>query len=183
MRNLLAVARAIDWFNERVGRIVSWLALFMVVEQFVIVLMRYVFGEGSIAMQESVIYMHATVFMMAAGYTLLHNGHVRCDIVYAAAAVRHRAWVDLFGVAFFLMPMAVVIGIVSWPYVAESWRIHEHSLQGNLGLPIVYILKSVILGFVIVIMLQGIALALHSLFVILGIEQQRPVEAEEIEGM
>ncbi len=83
MRFLQGLARAIDRLNEAIGVSVAWLALFTVLVEFAVVLMRYVFGVGSVKMQESIVYMHATVFMVAAGYTLLHNGHVRCDIFYA----------------------------------------------------------------------------------------------------
>ena len=71
---LSSLVRTVDTLNERLGQAVSWLALFMVVVQFAVVLMRYVFGVGWIWVQESIIYMHAIVFLIAAGYTLLHNG-------------------------------------------------------------------------------------------------------------
>jgi TRAP-type mannitol/chloroaromatic compound transport system permease small subunit len=85
VRSLQGLAHAIDRLNEWIGVSVAWLALLTVLAEFTVVLMRYVFGVGSVKMQESIVYMHATVFMVAAGYTLLHNGHVRCDIFYAAA--------------------------------------------------------------------------------------------------
>ena len=90
VRSLQGLARAIDRLNEGIGVSVAWLALFTVLVEFAVVLMRYVFGVGSVKMQESIVYMHATVFMVAAGYTLLHNGHVRCDIFYAAATPRRQ---------------------------------------------------------------------------------------------
>ena len=99
MRFLQRLARAIDRLNETIGVSVAWLALLTVLVEFAVVLMRYVFGVGSVKMQELIVYMHATVFMVAAGYTLLHNGHVRCDIFYAAASPRRKALIDLIGVA------------------------------------------------------------------------------------
>lgn len=94
----------IDGLNERLGRVVSWLALLMVMIQFIVVIQRYVFGIGSIWMQESIVYMHGMLFMLAAGYTLLHNGHVRVDVFYREATPRRKALTDLFGSLFFLLP-------------------------------------------------------------------------------
>ena len=82
MTALARIAGWIDTLNEGIGRAVSWLALLMVLVQFIVVLQRYVFGIGSIFMQESIVYMHGTLFMLVAGYTLLHNGHVRVDVFY-----------------------------------------------------------------------------------------------------
>ena len=95
MNILGAVARAIDAVNERIGRGVAWFALLMVLLQFTVVVMRYVFGLGSIFMQEGVIYLHAALFLCGAGYTLLHGGHVRVDIFYRDASPRRKALVDL----------------------------------------------------------------------------------------
>jgi TRAP-type mannitol/chloroaromatic compound transport system permease small subunit len=170
VRSLQGLARAIDWLNERVGVTVAWLALAVVLVEFTVVLMRYVFGVGSVKMQESIVYMHATVFMVAAGYTLLHDGHVRCDIFYAAASPRRRALVDLFGVAVFLLPTCILIAWAAWPYVAQAWTIREGSPEGSLGIPGVFLLKSVILVFAALVTLQGIALALHSALRLAGLE-------------
>ena len=98
---IAALTRAIDVVNEHVGRVASWLALLMVLLQFVVVVMRYIFGWGFIAMQEGVIYLHATLFLVGAGYTLLHGGHVRVDIFYRDARPRRRALIDLLGVILF----------------------------------------------------------------------------------
>jgi TRAP-type mannitol/chloroaromatic compound transport system permease small subunit len=159
VKALHGVARAIDALNEGVGVTVAWLALFMVLLEFVVVLMRYVFGVGSVKMQESIVYMHAIVFMVAAGYTLLHNGHVRCDVFYARASPRRKACVDLIGVFVFLLPMCAMIAVVAWPYVAAAWAVREGSPEGSLGIPGVYLLKSVILVFAALMTLQGLALA------------------------
>ena len=105
MRALAAAARAIDAVNETVGRAAAWLALAMVLLEFVVVVMRYVFGVGFIAMQEGVIYLHAGLFLVGAGYTLLHGGHVRVDIFYRDAPPARRAVVDLAGVVLFLLPV------------------------------------------------------------------------------
>jgi TRAP-type mannitol/chloroaromatic compound transport system permease small subunit len=166
VRLLLYFARAIDGLNEGLGRTVAWLALILVLLQFVIVVMRYVFGLGSVKLQESIVYMHAMLFMLAAGYTLLHDGHVRCDIFYSTASPRAKALVDLFGVVVFLLPTCALIAWVAWPYVAASWAVREGSPEGSLGIPGVFLLKTVILVFAGLVTLQGLALGIHSLLVL-----------------
>ena len=170
MGPLQITARAIDRLNEAIGVSVAWLALLTVLVEFTVVLMRYVFGVGSVKMQESIVYMHATVFMVAAGYTLLHNGHVRCDIFYAAAAPRRKALIDLIGVFIFLLPMCALIAWVASPYVAAAWAVREGSPEGSLGIPGVFLLKSIILVFAGLLALQGVALALHSVLRLAGVE-------------
>lgn len=177
MRALHGVARAVDALNEAIGVTVAWVALLMVLLEFVVVLMRYVFGIGSVKMQESIVYMHAIVFMVAAGYTLLHNGHVRCDVFYAAAPPRKKALIDLFGVLVFLLPTCVVILWVGWPYVAAAWAVREGSPEGSLGIPGVYLLKTVILVFAALVALQGLALAARSVLRLAGIDE--PLAADD----
>ncbi|WP_422363364.1 TRAP transporter small permease subunit [Pyruvatibacter mobilis] len=159
----------IDGLNERLGRVVSWLALLMVVVQFIVVIQRYVFGIGSIWMQESIVYMHGMLFMLAAGYTLLHNGHVRVDVFYREATPRRKALTDLFGSLFFLLPMCAAIIWLAWPYVSSSWSILEGSKETS-GIHGVYLLKSVIIAFAVLVALQGVSLALHSLQILSGQE-------------
>ncbi|MFD2207630.1 TRAP transporter small permease subunit, partial [Kiloniella antarctica] len=119
MAGFLSLAKAIDSLNNKIGHSVAWLALFMVLVQFIVVLMRYVFGIGSIFMQESIIYMHGFLFMLGAGYTLLHGGHVRVDIFYGAASEKKQAIVDFIGTIVFLFPVLILIMIYGLPYVAD----------------------------------------------------------------
>jgi TRAP-type mannitol/chloroaromatic compound transport system permease small subunit len=170
VRSLQGLAHAIDRLNETIGVTVAWLALATVLVEFTVVLMRYVFGVGSVKMQESIVYMHGIVFMGAAGYTLLHNGHVRCDIFYAAASPQRKALIDLIGVFIFLLPMCALIAWVAWPYVAAAWAVREGSQEGSLGIPGVYLLKSIILVFAGLVALQGVSLALHSALRLADIE-------------
>lgn len=142
----------------------AWLTLGMVLVQFMIVVLRYVFGIGIIALQESVIWMHAIVFMLAAGYTLGADGHVRVDIFYRTAAPRIKAAIDLAGVVLFLWPVSAIIAWMGWPFVVFSWRIMESSPETS-GLPALYLLKSVIVVMPILLILQGMALAIRSLIV------------------
>ena len=170
MKALQLIARAIDAINERVGHTLAWLALLMVLTQFVVVVMRYAFGIGSVVMQESIVYMHATLFLAVAGYTLLRNGHVRCDIFYADATPKRKALVDIFGVFVFLLPMCALVTWTAWPYVVAAWAVYEGSPEGGLGIRGVYLLKSTILVFAVLVALQGLSLAAHSLLLLLGVE-------------
>ena len=168
MQSLTALARRIDAFNEVIGRFVSWVALVMVLLQVVIVLMRYVFGVGSIMMQESIVYMHAILFMATAGYTLAHNGHVRIDIFYREASPRTKAAVDLFGSLFFLMPVCILILWVSWTYVAVSWSVFEGSKETS-GIPAVFLLKSLIQVFAVLVCLQAVSVAVGAACTLFGL--------------
>jgi TRAP-type mannitol/chloroaromatic compound transport system permease small subunit len=182
MNRARAVVRTIDMVNERIGRAVSWLALIMVLVQMIVVVMRYVFGVSWLALQESIVYMHAAIFLAAAGYTLLHDGHVRVDIFYRPASERRQAFVDLVGAVCFLLPMAVAIFSISWPYVMKSWKVLETSQEGS-GLPAVFLLKTVILIYAALVALQGISLALRSLMTISGVAPPpRPAEVAAAEA-
>ena len=174
MSALARFAGLIDRINDTVGRWISWLALFMVLVQFALVIMRYVFGVGSILVQESLYYGHGTLFMIAAGYTLLKDGHVRVDVFYRAAAPRRKAVVDLCGVLFLLLPVCILLWWTSFPYVIDSWKVLEGSRETS-GIPGVFLLKSVILVFVVLIGLQGISLAIRSLQVLSGQAPARPL--------
>jgi len=167
MKFLQSVANSIDFLNERIGRIISWLTLGMVLLTFMVVMLRYAFNLGWIAMQESITYMHAVVFMLGAAYTLKHNGHVRVDIFYGKLKPRGRAWVDLAGAILLLLPVAGFILWVSWGYVATSWLLLEGSREQG-GLPGVFLLKSTILLLGLLLILQGLSQAIHSLLVIRG---------------
>jgi len=167
VNKLAAFSRAIDQLNEYFGRGAAWSAFAMVLLQFTVVIMRYVFGIGSILMQEGVIYLHAALFLCGAGYTLLHGGHVRVDIFYRTASRRHKALVDLLGVIFFLFPVCVIIAWAALPYVGQSWGTWEGSKETS-GIPAVFALKSLILLFVALVALQGISLALRSFLTLSG---------------
>ncbi|MCK5639779.1 MAG: TRAP transporter small permease subunit [Gammaproteobacteria bacterium] len=159
MQRLENLSRRLDTINEWVGRTVAWLTLAMVVITFTVVVLRYLFNIGWIAMQESITYMHALVFMLGAAYTLKHEGHVRVDIFYRKFSPRTRAWVDLLGTLFLLLPVCLFIFWVSWDYVAASWRVLEGSQETG-GLPLVFLLKSIIPLMAGLMILQGLSLAI-----------------------
>ncbi|MEM7695595.1 MAG: TRAP transporter small permease subunit [Pseudomonadota bacterium] len=161
-----AIAGTLDRTNRFIGQAVSWLILAMVIVQFGVVVMRYVFGVGDLWAQESIIYMHGTLFMLAAAYTLSEDGHVRVDIFYRAASPRYRALVNFFGSIFLLIPVAITITLSSWGYVENSWRIFERSMESS-GIPGVFLLKTAIPMFALLIAAQGVVLALRALMVLL----------------
>jgi len=155
------IADRIDRINAAIGLAAAWCCLFVVLAEFAVVVMRYAFGIGSIALQEAVIYAHAALFMLAAAWTLQIGGHVRVDIFYARARPRTQALVDLCGALVFLIPFAVVLALLSIPYAARSWAILEHSREAS-GLPLVYLLKTLIPLFALLIGLQGVAQAIRA---------------------
>ncbi len=143
----------------------------MVIVQFTVVILRYVFGVGSIMLQESVVYLHAILFLAGSAYTLLHGGHVRVDIFYRHAKARKKALIDLVGVVIFLIPVCALIWWVSWPYVVNSWLVFEGSRETS-GIQAVFLLKTVILLFSALMLIQGISLAARSLIVLAGVEKR-----------
>lgn len=157
---------AIEALVERVGRGVSWLTLALVVVMVCIVVLRYVFNEGAIKLQESVLYLHSMVFLLGAAFTLKHGGHVRVDIFYRGMSERRQAMVDAAGVLFLLVPTCLFILVVSMPYVVSSWQLLEGSREPG-GLPAVFLLKSLIPLAMVLLLLQGVVLLVRSLRVLL----------------
>ncbi len=148
---------------------ISWLTLGMVVLTFVIVVMRHVFDAGHIWMQEAVTWMHAAVFMLGAAYALERDQHVRVDVFYRDMSERSRAWVDLLGVLFLLLPLCGFFIWVSWDYVISSWQIHEGSRQAQgLGYPATPLSKSLLLIMPALVFLQATAMAATALQVLIG---------------
>jgi TRAP-type mannitol/chloroaromatic compound transport system permease small subunit len=166
MRNTVArIADGIDRITAAIGRIATWCSLYVVAAEFAVVVLRYVVGFGSIRLQESVLYAHAGLFMLAAAWTLQIDGHVRVDVFYARNTPRARAIVDLLGSVVFLLPFATVLFILSLLYVERSWHILEGSPQPS-GLPLVYLLKTIILVFAASIGLQGLAQAIRAALIL-----------------
>ena len=150
------LADRLDTVNRATGFAVRWLALVMVLVQFVIVLLRYVFGVSFIWLNESVLYMHGALFMLGAGYTLLVDEHVRVDIFYGKAGPRGRAIIDVFGHLFLLLPAMIVLLIYSWPSVRNSWAVLEGPVSVG-GIPASFLLKSLIPAFAVLVMVQALA--------------------------
>lgn len=158
---LLRLATALESVSVAVGRSVALLTAVMVLVTAVVVLLRYLFGLGWIWLQESITWMHAAVFMLAAAYTLAREEHVRVDVFYREMSPRARAWVDLVGTLVLLLPVCVFLLWSGWGYVSASWGISEASQEAG-GLPALYLLKSVLVAMPALLGLQGVALAARS---------------------
>lgn len=158
------------------GHAISWLTLLMVLVTFIVVVLRYAFDTGWIAMQESVTYLHAINFMMGAAFTLQRDKHVRVDIFYQAFSERHRAMVDLLGTLFLLVPVCGFIFWASWDYVLASWSMGETSGEAG-GLPWLYLLKSLLFIMPVLMITQGLAWILKLLPIALG---QKPGSTEAV---
>ncbi len=163
------VLSALDRVSIVSGRITSWLTILMVIVTVVIVVMRYVFDAGAVWLQESVVWMHAVVFMVGSAYTLQQDEHVRVDIFYRDMSERRRAWIDLLGALLFLLPLCIFLGYKSWDFVVVSWQLGESSREpGGMPYPFVPLLKSVLLVMPLLLGLQGVSMLLRALRVIRG---------------
>lgn len=155
MTVLLRLSGQIDRLNERVGHTIYWLILVAVIVSAGNATVRYVLDTSSNAWLELQWYLFSAVFLLGAGYTLLHNEHVRIDLIFGRLPARKRAWIDLFGGVFFLLPMAIVIMVLSWPLFVESYFRHEMSADagGLLRWPAKLLIP---IGFLLLI-LQGVS--------------------------
>ena len=162
-------ANVLDRISIVTGQLASWLTLFMVLVTFVVVVLRYVFDAGAVWLQESVVWMHAVVFMLGAAYTLQQDEHVRVDIFYRNMRESRRAWVDLLGAVFFLLPVSLFLAYTAWDFVAVSWQLRESSREpGGLPYPLVPLLKSLLLLMPLALTLQGISMLLASVRTVRG---------------
>jgi len=152
-------------FNDRLQAALSSLLgamlLLMACFTMLVVTLRYGFNLGTVALQEAIIYLHATVFLLGAGVALERDAHVRVDIFYQRFSHRNRDWVNAIGVITFLLPVSIMIGLSSLGYVSESWAIKEVSPESG-GIPAVYLLKTVIPVSMVTLTLQGISLLISS---------------------
>ena len=156
VRFINAIIRVADFVSNVTGRGVAWLTLAMVLVTCGLVIARYVFSFGSIALQESVTYMHGLVFMLGIGFTLKEQGHVRVDVLYEKCSERTRTLIDMTGHFVFLLPVALFIFWASIDYVAFAWSLRESSAQPG-GLPGVYLLKTLIPAMALLLILQGLS--------------------------
>ncbi len=160
-----SVATWIDRFTRYSGRIVAWLTLAVMGFTCTVVVMRYYLQSGSIALQESVNYLHASVFMLAIAYTLQRGGHVRVDIFYRKLSRVGQAWIDTLGGLLFLLPLCVVMFWLNWDYVINSWTVKETSSESS-GLAWVYLLKTLMLIMPVTLLLQGVAETIKNILII-----------------
>ncbi|MFA5630039.1 MAG: TRAP transporter small permease subunit [Porticoccaceae bacterium] len=167
MRFISALYRGLDCITELTGKCIIWLTLLVVINTCVVVALRYFFSGGSIAIQESLTYIHATLFMLAMGYALKHGSHVRVDIFYRNFTPRTQALVDVLGALLCLLPLSVLIFVMSWDYVMASWAVHEVSTEGG-GIKGVYLLKTLMLLLPVTLIIQGVAELLKNLLFFFG---------------
>lgn len=153
---------ALERVNHWVGAGVRWFALAMVLLQFGIVLLRYVFGVSYVWLDESVLYLHSALFMLGAGYTLLVDGHVRVDIFFARFDARTQTLVNIAGHAALLLPAMILLLIYSWPSVRSAWAILEGPISVG-GIPASFLLKSLIPAFCVLLIVQALACLLRDL--------------------
>ncbi|MBR9987776.1 MAG: TRAP transporter small permease subunit [Desulfosarcina sp.] len=160
---------AIDRSNEVVGRVVSWVALLLVLVVFTDVCMRYLFKTSFVFVQELEWHLFAFIFLVGAGYTLLHDGHVRVDIIYQRLGARGKAWTNFLGVIFFLIPGCLLVILTSWKFVSNSFAMLEGSPDPG-GIPYRFIVKGTMTVGYVLLLLQGISLGLKALMQLLDVE-------------
>ena len=156
-----------DSLIERLGNVLNILMIALVCVVIVVVIGRYFFDIGSIALQELTTYLHATIFMLGISYTLKHDGHVRVDIFYRNFSKERQALINVIGGLVFILPISVFVGLSSWEYVLASWSIMETSTENN-GLPFIYLLKSVILIMPFLLAIQGLITVAKNLLALYG---------------
>ncbi|MGI9286531.1 MAG: TRAP transporter small permease subunit [Pseudomonadales bacterium] len=153
---LVKTLHSIDRFTQVCGRGLAWLLYAMMLITCAVVTLRYGFSIGSIALQESVIYLHGLVFMLGAAYALQRDAHVRVDIFYRNFSPRRKALVNLLGTLVFLLPVCVFIIYVSWNYVDSAWSIRETSVESQ-GIAAVFLLKTLIPLMAVLLLVQAVA--------------------------
>jgi TRAP-type mannitol/chloroaromatic compound transport system permease small subunit len=170
MNVLRYITKVIDKFNEYVGRGVSWVTALLVAVVFTDVVMRYVFNTSFVFTQELEWHLFAFIFLIGAGYTLLHDGHVRVDIIYQKLGPKAQAWINFIGCLFFLFPGCFLIIVTSLGFVENSFAVLEGSPDPG-GIPLRFILKSMIPAGFILVWLQGLSLFIKSFLILVGADQ------------
>lgn len=175
MQGLAGLIRGISAINWLVGQILSWLALACVLVCFTVVVQRYFFNTSTLWVQDLYVWLSGAMFTGVAGFALLRDDHVRVDIFYRPASLRRKAIADLFGVIVFLLPFMYVVVQYCYPAVARSWSYYEGSSNIG-GMPGLFVLKSFIIGFAVLVALQGIAMAARSILVLANREDLLPTK-------
>jgi len=173
------LCQGIDNMTEITGKAVSWLTLILIINTCAVVILRYFLDAGSIALQEAMTYLHASLFMLAMAFTLKCGGHVRVDVFYSKFTPRTQALVDVLGTLLFLIPVSLLILIFSWDYVSNSWSIREVSTESS-GIPYIYALKSLLIVLPISLILQGISEMLKNALFFLGVGGSHTSEKVEM---
>ena len=162
MKYWATLAQTIDTVSRSVGNAVAFAAIAMALVTTTVVILRYGFGQGAIAAQESVLYLHGALFMLGAAPTLLTDKHVRVDVFYRNFTDRQKHWVNTIGHTVFTLPFCTLIVFGSWGYVSESWSIMESSPEPG-GIPAVFLLKTLIPAMALLLALQAVSLIIQGL--------------------
>lgn len=170
MDTLKRISELIDALNERVGRFVSWITALLVLVVFGDVVMRYLLNISFVFTQELEWHLFGFIFLVGAGYTLLNDGHVRVDIIYQRLGAKGQAWINLLGCMLFLFPGVILIFYTSLDFVASSFAVLEGSPDPG-GIPLRFIIKSCIPAGMVLLFLQGVSLVIHSLRIIMGLDE------------
>lgn len=165
MQGLAVLVRGISAINWFVGQILSWLALACVLICFTVVVQRYFFNTSTLWVQDLYVWVAGAMFTGVAGFALMRDDHVRVDIFYRPAPPKRKAMADIFGVVFFLLPFMYIVFQYTYPAVARSWGYYEGSANIG-GMPGLFILKSFIIVFAVLVALQGIAMAARAILVL-----------------
>lgn len=177
MKQLLCCAAAVDWLNERVGKAAIWLVLVMTLISAGNAVVRKIFDVSSNSLLEIQWYLFSTVFLLCAGYALQKNAHVRIDILTNRFGPRVNAWIDIFGTLFFLIPIAVMVGWLSWGVFLEAW--HSGEMSNSAGGLIIWPARLLVpVGFAL-LLLQGLAELVKRVGVLTGDYQQPSHESEK----
>lgn len=174
---LEAFVRAVDRLNLAVGYVVAFMTFGTAFVCFATVYLRYTMQISFTWLRDAYVYQHMLVILLGAGYTLMVNGFVRVDVLYGRMSVRGKAWVDLLGTFLFMGPFLVGTWIYSWTFVAQSWAIMERSPQSD-GLPGLFLVKTALLVFVVLVGLQALAVAARSVLILRGREEFALRQAE-----
>ena len=169
---MLKTADRLESLTRGIGLAIAWLTLAMVIVTSLVVTQRYFFSSGSIKLQESITFMHAAVFLLAAAYTLAVDDHVRVDIFYSRMTAQHKALVNLAGTLILLLPFCVFLFLSSWDFVSMSWAVREASPE-SAGLPYPFpaIMKSFIPLAAGLLIIQGMVIVLRAIATLRGQEQ------------
>lgn len=162
---MAATSRIATW----AGKLAALAIIPMILLVFANAILRYVFGYGSVWLYEAVIYCFVVVMAGAAGWTMVRDEHVRVDILYAAARPRRQGLIDVLGCLFLLAPFLWIMWDRTLPYVGRAWATREGSMEIS-GLPFLWLLKTMMLVFVVLLAFAGIAFFLRALLRMSGHE-------------
>jgi TRAP-type mannitol/chloroaromatic compound transport system permease small subunit len=177
MKALLALSRAIDALNEHIGRTVYWCVLIMVLVSAANATSRYALDLASNAWLELQWYLFAAVFLLCSGYTLLHNQHIRIDVIAGRLSRRTQTWIDIFGTLFFLLPIALYIVWLSWPIFMNAWNSNE--ISGNAGGLIRWPVRAMVPAGFLLLSLQGVSELIKRVAFLMGLIPD-PLEKHEV---